>query len=425
MVSMSSGPLRESLALFNSGVKRTFEDTGRVLDLVPPPYMRPIDDEIQSMLELEHEFPGLVKATIIGHSVEGRPIVELHMSNFADPRPKPTVGFIGNLHGDEDGNGPWGVRLFRDVLEGHGREAAATATLNARDFRSIPFANPDGRAAVERGYLSGNLDDLFHRTNANGVDLNRNFPVGYGTTVARRGSAGPHALSEPESRAIHDRFSELPPDELADVHSQGNRILLPYGYDRAPSKHLAALTRIARGMAARNGYAVESSATFTKGGTGGTSKDWAHETFGIPSITVEVGNTHHMTQEEFDDAVLRNRPAMSYFARLADAPYHRARGPQVASGVLDANGGVRVTAAPDGLRHAVSGVEIYRDPLTRPGDGVALQATGTSDAKLAGSSGWVLRAADSGITDGIDGVGQLYARARDSRGNWGPFSAVA
>jgi predicted deacylase len=423
---MSKGPLVDSLALFGSGIRRTFVDKGQVLDLVPPPYMRPIDDEIQSMLELEQEFPGLVKSEVIGHSVEGRAIVALHLSNFADERAKPTVGLMGNLHGDEIGNGPWGMAVLRQVLEGYGKDPAATAALNARDIRAIPYANPDGRFRVEQGYLTGDHKDLFHRANANGVDLNRNFPFGYGSTRANRGTAGPHALSEPESQAIAAYWTQHPPELYIDIHSAGDDVLVPYGFPHAPSPHLAGLLRIARGIGERNGYGVASSADFTNGGTSGTSKDWVHGVLGKPAFTMEVARTHHLTQQAFEDSVKRNRLSMSYALRIADDPYERSKGPAVAQARLDARGGIRVTAQPDGLQHAVAGVEVFRDPTTAPGTGIALRATGTRDAKLAGSTRWSLPPSAAGAaTDGIDGVGQLYSRAKDTRGNWGPFSVVA
>lgn len=416
MVAMSKGPLADALALYATGARRTFEDKGHVLDLVPPPYLRPIGDETARMLDLPKRFPGLVEAEVIGHSVEGRPLVALHLSNFADPRPKPTIGLLGNLHGDEIGNGPWGMAVLEHALQGYGVDPAATALLNSRDIRAIPFANPDGRFRVEQGYLSGNVDDLFHRANANGVDLNRNFPFGYGTTTPTRGSAGPAAMSEPETQAIVGYWNQHVPDIYVDVHSKGEKILVPYGFDHPPSKDLPGMLAIGRGVGQRNGYKVESSATFTGGGTSGTSKDWMHGVHGVPSFTLEVGTTHHLTQQAFEDSVLRNTKAMSWLSRIADAPYARAAGPAVTSASRDARGGVDVIADPDGLRHAVAGVEVYADPLAAVGSGVRLQPHGSTWGADAGAL--------AALGDARHGAGLLYSRAVDAAGNWGPFSVV-
>src|SRR5207245_11399139 len=82
----------------------------------------------------------------------------------------------------------------------HGSEPAGSAIARALatiaippevDLWVVPDLNPDGVAARTRG-------------NANGVDLNRNFPYRW-KPIGPRGSlhyAGPRPLSEPESRLL-------------------------------------------------------------------------------------------------------------------------------------------------------------------------------------------------------------------------------
>jgi protein MpaA len=69
----------------------------------------------------------------------------------------------------------------------------------------IPELNADGVAAGTRW-------------NANGVDLNRNFPWGW-----RADDGGPAPLSEPETQAITSLIDEIAPDVVVWVHQ-------PYGY---------------------------------------------------------------------------------------------------------------------------------------------------------------------------------------------------
>jgi hypothetical protein len=421
--------LAQARALWESGVHRTFMEHGVVRDLLPPAYMKPVDEEIAAMLRMPEEFPGLVKAEIIGHSVEGRPLVALHVTNFADTRPKPVMGMESNIHGDESANGPWGLDVLRTMLKGYGKDPAATAILDSREIRGIPFANPDGRAKVELGYLTGDEDLLFFRTNANGYDLNRNFPFAWGATNARRGGAGPFAASEPETRAYieywnrHVPAQEISPGNKQFVfiagHSQGGTVLKPFGHTAEPPKDAEGLGLIADGIAARNGYRVESSHNFTGGGTSGTSKDWMYGVHDVPAFTLEVGHAHHLTDAEFAETVAANRPAMSWVARIADDPYTRAAAPGIPSAVRDASGGVEVLARPEGLKRQVVAVEMYGDPLAVPGSGVRL--TRTSDA--ADGSRWLLSAdATESLPDVRNGV--RYVRARDDQGRWGPFTAV-
>ncbi len=78
--------------------------------------------------------------------------------------------------------------------------------------------NPDGDSDHVRG-------------NAHGVDLNRNFSVGWSGDAAYAG--GPHPFSEPESRAVRDLVKRLRPKITIYYHQPWNRVLVPC-HGRAP-----------------------------------------------------------------------------------------------------------------------------------------------------------------------------------------------
>jgi protein MpaA len=62
-----------------------------------------------------------------------------------------------------------------------------------------------------------NPDGVAHRSrfNANGVDLNRNFPAA--NRVNER-KTGPSALSEPEARVIKQLIDQYSPDRIVSIH---------------------------------------------------------------------------------------------------------------------------------------------------------------------------------------------------------------
>lgn len=114
------------------------------------------------------------RTLVLGYSVQHRPITAIEMGDPDSPARAVIVGCI-------DGNEPAGIVIAKAL-------AAGPVPAEAEVW-VIPKLNPDGVAAGTLG-------------NAHGVDLNRNFPYRW-QPLGPPGSpfyAGPHPLSEPESR---------------------------------------------------------------------------------------------------------------------------------------------------------------------------------------------------------------------------------
>jgi protein MpaA len=137
---------------------------------------------------------------VIGHSVEGRPIVSVG-SGTDDPALKVLV--VGSIHGNETA----GVRIARQLI--------ATGAPAKVELTVVPTLNPDGVAAGTRG-------------NAHGVDLNRNFPFRWRPLTSGEYS-GPGPLSEPESRAAQRLVLSERPDVTIWFHQPFGLIDRPKG----------------------------------------------------------------------------------------------------------------------------------------------------------------------------------------------------
>ena len=120
------------------------------------------------------------------------------------------VLLMGGIHGDE---------LTSASIVFRWLEWMPTAAAQHFEWRVVPVVNPDGLLARRP-----------NRVNANGVDLNRNFPTPgwqhdaprYWATRTKsdpRRFPGHHPLSEPESRWVHDEMIRFHPDVIISVHA--------------------------------------------------------------------------------------------------------------------------------------------------------------------------------------------------------------
>lgn len=140
-------------------------------------------------------------------SVKGRAILQRDVMPSGPPKQRVLV--IGGMHGDERSSSS----LIFHWIE-HAKDTPAD-TL----WRFIPGLNPDGL-----------LSNPASRTNANGVDLNRNFPtpdwqrdaLSYWSDKTKkdpRRYPGKTSLSEPESRFLHEQIQSFKPDVIVSAHA--------------------------------------------------------------------------------------------------------------------------------------------------------------------------------------------------------------
>lgn len=135
----------------------------------------------------------------IGRSVQGRSIVARRYGRAGGK----VVLAVGSIHGNERA----GIPLINDL--------ARTAVPDGYTLWVITTANPDGT-------------HLGQRQNANKVDLNRNFPTRWKRQACpSKYCSGPHAASEPETRALVAFLSEIRPRLTVFYHSVGMVVDVP------------------------------------------------------------------------------------------------------------------------------------------------------------------------------------------------------
>lgn len=255
------------------------------------PFCASFSININGNLENQHGVPRAIKwsrnsrtichtVATIGYSVSGRAIQSYRFGSGPSK-----VIFVGGTHGTE-GNTKWLLDSWVDELEAYAPNIPPNRTVIV-----IPNINPDG-------YATGT------RTNANNVDLNRNFPannwkagVKMPTGEYLENGGGNQALSEPESSALANFILKENPRMVLTYHSQASLVVANESGDSLPTANTyGSLSNYASLANSQLGNTFNYDTT-------GAFEDWLHDKDGIPALLVELAT---FTSNEFS----RNKNAM-------------------------------------------------------------------------------------------------------------------
>jgi hypothetical protein len=130
---------------------------------------------------LASSYPLLCVLDTIGTSINGRLVLVLKISdNCKVDEPEPEVFYSSSIHGDETAGFILMLRLSEYLLKNYSLNNRVKNLVDNLEIWINPLANPDGT------YRSSNYIISPVRFNANGYDLNRNFPDPEGPVVTRQ-----------------------------------------------------------------------------------------------------------------------------------------------------------------------------------------------------------------------------------------------
>jgi hypothetical protein len=230
----------------------------------------------------------------IGQSRRGEPLWGVELGPADAPR---VSALLGGIHATE-----WiGVETMLALLD-----RLAAAPPRDRRILAVPVVNPDGYREVEADLRTGKR--RFRRSNAAGVDLNRNWPTHF--RVHRRiglsgwNYGGPAPCSEPEIAAVVAALDEAAGlggtlgsggaggrlDVAVSFHSFGRKLLVPWGGRwRRPAAE-ASLRAAAVAVQARlaEPYGIRQISRWAPGFFAyGTELDHLHARYGATALLVE------------------------------------------------------------------------------------------------------------------------------------------
>ncbi|MEN8119379.1 MAG: M14 family zinc carboxypeptidase [Bacteroidota bacterium] len=130
------------------------------------------DQYISLMNEFATNFPNLCQLEEIGKSVDGRSVMSIKISdNVSQDEEEPAFFYTSTMHGDEVTGYVLMLRLIDYLLNNYQSDSRIKELVENTEIWINPLANPDGTYSVGNIEITGAT-----RSNANGIDLNRNFP---------------------------------------------------------------------------------------------------------------------------------------------------------------------------------------------------------------------------------------------------------
>jgi len=209
-------------------------------------------NEIYRFLNYLSEKHRSVGVSSIGRSVQGRPIKLVTVNGGKNL----TRIFVDSGIHAREWISPAATLVFIERLAKALTRSGRRSMWREFEWNIIPMANPDG-------YEYSRTKDRMWRKNLSknpgstcvGVDLNRNFPEGYGVGASNQPCSevfkGAAPLTEPESRAIDNYIRNTKNIRAAvSVHSYGNVLIFPWGYKEEPHPRKAQLRQMANMISA-------------------------------------------------------------------------------------------------------------------------------------------------------------------------------
>jgi carboxypeptidase D len=363
------------------------------------------------------DHPDITDLVTIGQSVQGRELWMMKITDNPDvEEDEPEIHYISSMHGDEVVGKELCFNLINYLTDNYGSDPRITDLVNSTEIRIMPSMNPDGTA-------------MGQRYNANGVDLNRDFPDQFidpvNTTAGR----------QPETANVMNWVLDRQPIISMNYHCGAEVANYPFDSNPAgasvfsptPDPDHDAFVYLAESYTIHNPVLWNSS-TWYHGITNGAAwysinggmQDWFYVWNGGWDITLEVSNQDWPPGSTLPTHWDNNRESMlSYFERsleglrgiVTDADTGQ---PLAAEVYIDDNPWPSYTDPDVGDYHRMILPGTYTvevtadgyDPVTFPGVVVSTGSATVFNVEL-GTLSARLRYEESRVEDGVGGNGHL------------------
>lgn len=269
-------------------------------------------DEYHTFLQqTAANYPNLCQLVQFGSSVQGRPLYFLKITDNPNlEENEPELKYVGSIHGDEVVGYDMLIRLIQLLTTGYGTDTRITNIVNNTEIWINPMMNPDGNAMVQR-------------YNANGIDLNRNFPT-------------PNGIEHPDGNATQVEniammdFSNAHDFDLS-INFHGGALVINYPWDY--TYILAPDDALLREMAltySRQNSPMYNSTEFPQGVTNGAAwyvidggmQDWNYHYTDCFELTGEISNIKWPPASQLDTFWSQNQESLLQYLEFAQRGVH-------------------------------------------------------------------------------------------------------
>lgn len=276
-------------------------------------YIEPYISErvYRNIAELEKAYPELISTEVIGQSVNGRDITLVKLG-----KGERKAVIVAGIHSRENITVTFTMRCLEEYAEAYSSRRGYYGNYNIRNMLDdytlyiVPLMNPDGLDISTNGdmplYTTEAIDAAKYKNNANGVNLNRNFPFMWGysdeksavntTTPDTDSYAGTAEASEPETQAIVELCRSNEFEWLLDMHCRGHMIF----YQDKFNEVTEADNRLAARLAKHCEFSLNDRSTAYE--VSGGMENWFRQEFGRPGICIELvkSNYAYNVNHKFD-----------------------------------------------------------------------------------------------------------------------------
>ena len=190
-------------------------------------------DELTRLLKYYHyKYPLITKLNSIGKSVQGRELWYMQITDQPDiiEHGEPMFKYVGNMHGNEAISRQVLIYLIQYLCDNYDKISRIKTLVDSTNIFILPSMNPDGFEIAEEGNCGQKQgdSDKSGRENANGKDLNRDFPdqfLNWNDFNLKN--------AQPETREMMRWIYKMPFVLSGNLH--GGSVVASYPYDSSPS----------------------------------------------------------------------------------------------------------------------------------------------------------------------------------------------